>query len=155
MWRPLLVESPVILPVDEQSGAALALKPRLNRLDHRVRCDPELPVEFFVRRGCSEAVHADEPAIGPDPAVPSVPNPGLDGDSCKALAQDLPAIALALVSEKRKTWKGDNPRSEARRLELVLGLKGDLDFRSGGENRRPLGSARRAQDVSPSRDEIV
>src|ERR1051325_6801899 len=71
-----------------RNAISLPLQCCLGGLGDRFRRDPEMLVHVLVRPAGAEGVHADEPAVGADIAVPTQTHTGLDGDFYRARSQN-------------------------------------------------------------------
>src|SRR3569833_1633504 len=80
---------------------------------NRLRCNPEMFVEFLVRRAGAEAVHADEDTVGADEHVPTHAHRGLDADLDLRIADDGAADIVWLLQEQFEARHRDDAGGDA------------------------------------------
>ena len=114
-----------------------------------------MPVEGLVGGAGAKARHADEAALGADPAVPPVAHAGFDGDLGKVPAEGFGAVFFRLGGEEREAGERDDAGADAFSFELLLRFKSDLDLRAGRDEYDLLFRLCGGEDVAAFCDEVV
>ena len=92
-------------------------------------CEAELSEECWRRRRCTEAIHGDDCAVAPGPAIPSEADPGFNADArAHRGGEDRLTICGVLITEEFKAWRRDNTCWGARRFKEIRCGNGEVDL---------------------------